>query len=725
MTTPSLSREEILGQLDRVLSSAVFEGAGRASALLRFLVVQAVAQPTDQLKEYTIGTEALGRDDSFDPRTDPIVRAEASRLRTRLDRYYATDGSADPIVITLPKGRYIPTFRARAVADGSAGEIARPFASRTLWFAAACVAMALVASFLFVALRRGAPAVAPAPMHFEVELLSSGASLGAELGTDVILSPDGSRLVFVSRAADGLTRLNQRRLDRPAATLLRGTEGAHFPFFSPDGQWIGFWADGKLKKVPIEGGSPLDLSDAPDFRGGSWSADGTIIVASGPGELWRLPSSPTDGAVIGKYRWDSVTAAWPEVLPGGRAVLFTALGPLGADRANIEVLSLSSGERKTVIKGGTFGRYLPQGYLTYVNQGTLFAVAFDVETMAVRGVPVPILEDVSYSSTFGFAQIDFSRNGTLVYRRSAGGGMLALSWLSPSGETQPVIAKGGHYRFPRLSPDGARVAVALSESGTNYVSVFDITGRQLARWTAGAGAYGLVWTTDGRNVISGGTGGMSWVHVRDAPAPEPLMRTNTIQIPWSLTGDGKRLAYHELNPSTHFDIWTIPIESVNGRLIAGRPEPFLNTPAIETYPSFSPDGRWIAYTSSHGGTWDVYVRRFPHDGSPPVQVSRGGGRIARWLPDSEEILFRKDDRRLMTASYKVNGSSFEVGPSREWSAAQLGDTGVLANFDVDPTGKVLALMATAPPEERQSANHVTVRLNFASELQQRLARSSQ
>ena len=560
-------------------------------------------------------------------------------------------------------------------------------------------------------------------MQFEIEVTSEG-TLGSDVGTDVTLSPDGTRMVFVSRGADGIARLHTRRLEQPTVIQLPGTDGARSPFFSPDGQWVSFWASGRLKKTAIDGGSPRVLCDAVDLLGGSWGEDGNIIAALSFGRLARVPAASGPVTVLADLTRESIDPRWPQVLPGARHVLFTAVGPQGPNGASIEALSLTDGTRKVLINGGTYGRYLSDGHLIYVNQGTLFAVKFDLERMEVSpDTAVPLIDDVMYSLTFGFAQLDVSRNGTLVYRRSTARGQLIAESIDGSGRTEPRLTTPGQYTFPTLSRDGRRLALAVTESGTSNVWIYERQRDRWARVNALRGEYLPLWSPDARVLVLGATNGLHWSKPDDVAHPQPLTRSRTIQVPWSFTPDGTRLAYHEKGPSTGFDLWTVPVRATEDGLVAGEPEVFLKTPAYETYPTFSPDGRWLAYGSGEYGKWEVYVRPFPDSGERAVQVSHGGGRIPRWLPNGHELLYRTDDQRLMVATYSVHGDSFVAEKPRPWWPGQLADTGVLSNFDLDPDGRVFALMSAGRPESRQSPNHVTVALNFSDEVRRRVDRS--
>ena len=731
-TNADIASEAVLAQLDRVLASEAFQGATRSTTLLRFLVDAVVTGRADRLKEYTLGAEGLGKGEGFDPRTDPIVRAEASRLRARLERYYSGPGRDDAVLIELPKGSYVPRVTRRApTAPGAANDAAASsprsaFRQRRLTWAAMGLAVGVIATTAWVWWARERPALDPGRplVRLEVELKSDG-SLGSEVGTDVVVSPDGSRLVFVSRSTDGVAFLNTRRLEDGAVHRLPNTEGARVPFFSPDGQWVGFWAGGRVKKVAIDGGAPVTLCDATDLSGASWGEDGTIVAALSFGKLFRIPTSSGEPILIADLSRDAKDPRWPQILPGGTHVLLTAVGPQGPNAATIEVLSLADGSRKVVARGGTFGRYLDSGHLIYLNQGTLFAVPFSLARLeATSSTPTPVLADVAYSSTFGFGQVDISRTGTLVYRRSSGRGQLVASWVDRAGRSEPLLVRPGAYTFPRLSPDGRRVAVASTESGRPSLSLYDRERDRTTAFRSSPAEYSPTWSPDGRTLVFGSRSGMYSSAATENAQPLPLTRSQRLQVPWSFSPDGGRLAFHELSDTTGFDLWTVRVAVTPDGLTAGEPELFLRTAAYETYPSFSPDGRWIAYGSGAFGRWDVYVRPFPNDNSKEVRVSDGGGRIPFWLPNGRELLYRTDDQRLMVAAYTVEGDRFIVQKARPWTPLTLADTGVLANLDVDSTGTRILALLPASSDDQQSADHVTMMLNFTDELRRRRAPQS-
>jgi serine/threonine-protein kinase len=512
-----------------------------------------------------------------------------------------------------------------------------------------------------------------------------------------------------------------RRLDQPNIIELPETDGARSPFISPDGRWAGFWAAGKLKKTPLDGGAPVVLCDATDLLGASWEEEHTIIAALNPtSKLWRISAAGGDPEAILDLSAESAYPAWPQVLPGGQFVIYTVLSGFGADRARIEVRAIQGGERKVLVRGGTFGRYLGNGYLVYVNQGTLYAAPFDLDRQDVNGTAVPVLEDVSYSRTFGYAQIDVSRTGTLVYRRGAESERFVVEWLDRAGKMAPLLARAGRYEWLRLAPNDRSLAYSAVESGAASIWVYDSQRDDLKRVTAASDAYtSSVWSPDGGILIVGGRTGMAWVSADRPDKPHLLTTSGNVQVPWSFTPDRTRLAYYEMNPATGFDLWTVPVKMGENGLEFGAPEPLLQTPAFECYPSFSPDGRWLAYTSNESGAWEIYVRAFPDNGTK-VRVSTSGGNLPVFSPNGRELLYRTWDQRVMVTTYKDTGGSFVAGMPQAWSSRELGDTGVLPNFDIAADGKRIAVLRPViQSEDRQSLNHVTFLLNFSEEVHRR------
>jgi Tol biopolymer transport system component len=544
-------------------------------------------------------------------------------------------------------------------------------------------------------------------------------SLGSLAGADAIISPDGTRMVYVSQG-----RLFTRRLDQPNATELAGTQGAYEPFFSPDGQWVAFFTVGNLKKISVEGGSAITLCDANFGAGGSWGEDGNIIAAlSTTSGLSRIPSAGGPPTPVTDVQAGEATHRWPQVLPGGKAVLFTA--GIG-DTANIEVMSLADHSTKTLVRGGTFGRYLPSGQLVYVNRGTLFAVPFDVDRLEVRGTPAPVLDQVNYNATAGSAQLDFSQAGTLIYRSGgAGGGLLTVAWLDGAGKTQPLLAKPGVYARPSISPDGQRLAIEVTEGSGTDIWLYDWQRDTMTRLTFTGIAYNPLWSPDGRYMaFRTAGGGMSVIRSDGSGKPQSLNQSKNLQVPWSFTPDGKRLAFLEQDSKTGYDLWTVPLESDSAGLRAGKPEVFLQTPADERTPAFSPDGRWMAYVSDESGTYQVYVRAFPDKGGK-WQISNSGGMYPMWSRTGHELFFEALDNHIMAAAYTEKGDSFVADKPRVWSEKRLalvGSIGAVKNVDLAPDGKrVVALMPVETAEGQKVQTHVIFLENFFDEVRRKVA----
>jgi serine/threonine-protein kinase len=413
-----------------------------------------------------------------------------------------------------------------------------------------------------------------------------------------------------------------------------------------------------------------------------------------------------------------VTHRWPQILPGGKAVLFTASATNAFDGANIDVMSFADHHTKTLVRGGTFGRYLPSGHLVYVNRGTLFAVPFDADRLEVHGTPAPVLDQVGYNAAQGSAQLDFSQAGTLIYRSGgAGSGLFTVGWLDGAGKVQPLLAKPGNYAHPSMSPDGQGLAL---DDGAD-ISVYDWQRDTMTRLTFTGNASYPLWSPDGRYIAFRALGeGLLVIRSDGSGKPQPLTQSKSQQVPWSFTPDGKRLAFMELSSGTGYDLWTVLLESDSAGLRAGKPEVFLQTPAMEMYPSFSPDGRWMAYASNESGTFQVYVRAFPDKGGK-WQISNSGGAYPMWSRNGHDLFFEALDNHIMVAAYTEKGDSFVADNPREWSEKQIGGAIGAKNVDLAADGKrIIALMPVETAEAQKGQSHVIFLENFFDELRHKV-----
>jgi serine/threonine-protein kinase len=548
--------------------------------------------------------------------------------------------------------------------------------------------------------------------------LGQDVSLGSLRGSDVIISPDGERLAFVSRG-----RLWTRRLDQAEASQLAGSQAGYAPFFSPDGQSIAFFDRGKLRKVSIAGGPPTAIADATGF-GGSWGTDGYIVASLDGRVLSRIPENGGTATPLTELTDGEIGHRWPQILPGGKAVLFTAQRS-GADQ--IKVLSLADRRTTLVQKDGRFGRYVVSpdgmGYLVFENTGRLYGVRFDAQRLEVLGTPAAVVESVGSGQVgSGSVQFDVSLSGTLVYRSSTQTQFVSLNWIDASGRVQLLPLKPGTYVHPRLSPDGERVAMTVTSPNSQDIAVYDVRRNVLLPLTFGGANQFPVWTTDGRFIVFStgqSLGGMSWTRADGASQPQVLTQSKNGQFPWSFSPDGRRLAFAEFGQGSG-DIWTVAVEFDGAGLKAGKPEPFLRTATNELFPAFSPDGRWLAYRSFESGTSEIYVRAFPDTGGK-WPISTDGGVVPIWSPVGNEFFYRNEDRQIMRVPYRANGDAFSFEPPRPWTEVVLADTSTQRNLDISPDGKrFVALLPADLPEAETHRNHVVFVQNFGEELQRRV-----
>ncbi len=601
--------------------------------------------------------------------------------------------------------------------------------AKLAWIAAA-VLLAALGVALWALWRATQPVDRPL-VRLDVDL-GADVALGAPTpgGSSAAISPDGARLVYRS---GNPAKLFSRRLDQPKAAELPGTQGASIPFFSPDGQWIGFQSTGKLNKISVEGGAVVPLGEFGG-AGVSWGEDGDIFMSVRRKGLVRIRDGggPPETVAALANGEDSLNS--PQVLPGGKAVLFSAQSVQHPDAASIEVLTLADRHRK-VVSRGTSPRYLATsngtGYMVYLNKATLFAVPFDLAKLEAHGTALPILDDVAFNPVFGRAELTVSPapsgHGTLVYRKGGGGaGLLTVAWLAGDGKTQPLLAKPGLYGRPSLSPDGQRLALEVTDGSSTDIWIYDWQRDTMTRLTFDGKATVPVWTPDGRHIVFWSTGaGMSVTRSDGAGKAQPLTQSKNRQAPWSFTADGKRMAFFEQDSKTSTDLWTVPIESDGAGLRAGKPEVFLQTPALETDPALSPDGRWMAYSSNESGRLQIYVRAFSDKGGPDKggkwQISNSGGEYPMW--SRSDLFFESLDHHIMAAAYTVKGDSFVAGKPRLWSVKPIGgNAGTIKNVDLAPDSKrMVALMpATEAKESQESQNHVVFLLNFFDELRRRV-----
>jgi serine/threonine-protein kinase len=547
------------------------------------------------------------------------------------------------------------------------------------------------------------------------------------------ISPDGARLVFRASSADGKPMLFTRLLDKPNAVQLPGTEDGAAPFFSPDGQWVGFYAARKIKKVPLNGGAPVTLvENVSDEYGASWSENGFIVAALGvQADLRRFADTGGKVQPVSRRLGAETTHRWPQILPGSKTLLFTASDVTTTmESARIDALNIATGERTNLVRDGYGGRYLSSGHLVFIRQGSLYAVPFDAGRLQISGTPVPVLDDMTYTPITSSGRFDFSDAGSFVYVSGNANAGWPVMWLDPSGRTKLVVASPALYLNPRLSPTGNRIALAITNGSKRSLYIYDLQNDMLRRLTFESLPWSAAptWTPDGKHIVFRSNdphkNGFQiwWMRSDGAGDPQLLLTSANNPIPNCFTPDGRILVYHEMNPERGYDLSMLPLDlSDPEHPKPGTPRPFLHTPAVERDGAVSPDGRWIAYDSDDTGTMEVYVRPFPDGASGTgwkLQVSSGGGQYPIWSHAHPELFFETPDNRIMAVSYTASADSLSLGKLRMWSPVQILGTPPAMNFDLAPDGDHVIMFPT-PDISKQGSVHVTFLLNFFDYLRRR------
>jgi Tol biopolymer transport system component len=657
----------------------------------------------------------------------------------------------DRCLETDPEERWQSAWDVAKELKWSTTVAAAPIAARSSagarWAAAAAVLLAALAGIFWLRPAQPRPVQVA---RFSTELARVGRAGGTVRLDDTILhreqpgnfmaiSPDGSRLVVQvldteddmarNQIHKGIVRLATRRLDEAQFKPLLGTEDPTAPFFSPDGQWIAFFGNGKLRKIPAQGGVPATLSKAGLFASGSWGDDGNIIAAlSELGGLSRLPSAGGDPVALTELRKGELMHRWPQVLPGSRAVLFTSYTGGGPEDGSIEVLSLKSRERKTLVRGGVMGKFVPvqgdAGYLIYLHQHTLLATAFDAGKLAVTGSPQPIVDDISSITSSTPGDFDVSGNGTFVYLSGKGEGERSIFWLDSAGERQPLHATPGLYNGLRFSPDGNRLVFAIGAAGKQQdLWVKDLERNTLARLTSLAGAsHSPVWFPDGKHLLFGvqnqPNSGVYWVRSDGGAEPRQLLQEDQPVFPTSIAPDGKRVILQRGDPHTLAEAVTAQVEGLPDQPALGKQDRVLRTP-IFPMAAFSPDGHWLAYESTETGVEEVYVQPFPGPGEK-IAISAGSGEFPAWARNSRELFFMSGNL-IMSVDYSTTGGTFKPGKPRVWSHQPILEVdGPFQPYEPAPDSKRCAvLLYPNGTADQRSALHLTFILNFGESLRQR------
>ena len=488
--------------------------------------------------------------------------------------------------------------------------------------------------------------------------------------TSFALSPDGRQLVFVA-SGDGQSRLWLRSLAATTAQPLPGTERALYPFWSPDSGSIGFFADGKLKRLDLGAGQPQALADAVP-RGGGWSSDGVILFAKSTfGPLFRVSASGGNAAAATKLDRQS-SHRFPNFLDDGRHFLFYAQGT--PDARGIYLGSLDSGETKRLTGAEAAGIYMPPGWLAWPRGGTLVAQRLDLALYELAGDPITLADPVAFDSAINVGAVSVSANGLIAYRSGAAS-QRQLVWFDRTGKALGTVGAPDENLpiAPRLSPNGSRVAVTRGVQGNQ--DIWLLNGARTSRFTFDAASeFFPLWSPDGsRIVFRSNRKGHDDLYVKassGAGGEELLLESPQAKSPQDWSADGRFLLYMSADPQTDWDLWVLPMEGDR------KPWVFLNTNFAEKYAQFSPDGRWVAYTSSESERTEIYVRPFvvpaasaangntAKTASGQWQISTAGGMYPRWRPDGKELYYLGADGQMMAAPIKATATTLEPGAPR-------------------------------------------------------------
>jgi len=510
------------------------------------------------------------------------------------------------------------------------------------------------------------------------------------------VSRDGRRLVYVA-AVHGTTQLFLRALDRFDVTPVEGTEGVANPFFSPDGQWIGFQCGGALLKVMIGGGQPVTICDIEgDLRGAAWGDGDDIVLAPGPtAALWRVHAAggPVRPLTTMMFDRGERTHRWPHLLPGGRSVIFTigCVGAVSFDAASLAVVELDGGEHQIVLQHATDGRCLPTGHLLWARVGTLMSAVFDARARVVQGSSRVVLSGVAVAAT-GVAQCACSEGGLLVHvPGSAQTVRRSLVGVDRNGAVVETYFGGDAVEEPRLSPDGAGAIISM-RGRTSDLWLYDFARGTLSRVTFDGENFAGIWGPGAGSITfsssRGGAADLYAVQPDRTAAPELLVASAFDKVAGSWSADGLHLLFTEYHPETGVDIWVFD----RG---AGAVRPFIRTRFNEYAPVLSPDARYVAYTSDESGRPEIYLVEYP-EAVGKRQLSTEGGVEPLWARDGSELFYRSGDR-VMRVDMSRGAANAGVPTTVFEGRFVKGTVTCLSNYDVTVDGRRFVMVVEDTP----------------------------
>jgi eukaryotic-like serine/threonine-protein kinase len=589
-----------------------------------------------------------------------------------------------------------------------------PSATRLPWLVAgiaALVALGVGAAYIFQAPQPTpvvqASILPPVGTAFVTMLPSSGPP---------VLSPDGTRLAFTARDDRSKALLYVRSLTSLTAQPLPGTDDAIYPFWSPDSRELGFFADGKLKKINAGGGPPQNVCEAVNGRGGAWSQDGTIVFTpSATQGLFRVSAAggtPEAASKLDSSRGEN-SHRWPWFLPDGKHFLFWARSSHGSQESQLFVGQLGTLQAKAIGKNESVAVYA-SGHILFMRDQSLMAQPFDLRRVEPSGEPVPIAEHVAVNGATARPLFSASQTGALIYQSGESSGGWDLLWFDRDGKRTGAIAQADRYLAPTLSPDGKSLAVMIfaGAQGIGDIWVFDLTRGTSTRLTFGGDSHSNpVWTPDGKTIFYASTAkGPPHIYAKAADGSGPeravLENTDAVELPWSPSPDGRFLVYQRRTANeTGYHLWVLPLSG------DGKPFPILQDAFDERAPAVSPEGKWMAYESSESGRREIYITAFPAGGAK-WQVSTDGGTAAKWRRDGKELFFLDPTDKIVAVDVNASGNAVRLGTPHDLFQT-VGIQREYGPFDVTADGKKFLLNSG---NLREGSDPFTLVLNWPVEL---------
>jgi len=535
----------------------------------------------------------------------------------------------------------------------------------------------------------------------------------------IALSPDGRTAAYVASGA-GKSGLWTQPLDGASARLIDGTDGAAYPFWSPDSKSIAFFAGNKLLRVDLAGGAPAKICDVAMLRGGAWTSDGRILYGTLSLGLFQVSASggtPTPLTTLDAAREES-QHVWPQLLPGGR-FLYSVSSNKPENRGIFAASFAKPEERIRLLTSETNALYAPGGngrnYLLWLRDGTLVAQEFDTGTLRLLGEPHEVADPVARMGVLGLMNVTVSAGGLLLYSDSNNLGQ--LTWFDRTGKSLGVVGEPGEYSTFRLSPDGRRVAASLNRAGSTNLWLLDVERRVAGPFTLNFGMF-PIWSPDGRTIVFSSVGPIYNLSRKDssgAGAEQRLTPSPNSQWAGDWSRDGRWLLYNNVTPDSQRNLWIFPVTPEGKLAPDATPRRYLRTPANEGSGRFSPEDapRWVAYHSDGTGRWEIYIQAFPEPGGA-TQISTGGGHYPQWGAGAGELFYVSLDNKLMAVSLKMGADTVEPSTPRELFPLPAVETGY-SPYDTTHDGQRFLVRATP---EHGASQPLTVIVNWPALLKE-------